>query len=223
SRTVLEEELAAAKAMHAPNVDKIAAMSVEEVLADDALSSYAQRGGEVIFKENCAPCHQTGGAGVVGIYPTLVDDEWIWGGTAEAIEYTVTHGIRNANYEDARVNDMPSFDDQLSDEEIDAVADYVVAASTGASLPEGLGQEVFVDNCAACHNADYDGAEPNGNVDMGGPALNNAIWLYDGSKAGIINQIRYPRNGVMPGFGLRLSETDIKQVSVYVHTRGGGQ
>jgi cytochrome c oxidase cbb3-type subunit 3 len=58
---------------------------------------------------------------------------------------------------------------------------------------------------------------------VGGPALNDAIWLYGGTKAEIVAQITNPRMGVMPAWGSRLDEATIKMLAVYVHTLGGGE
>ena len=94
ARSDLTESLAEAREARSGWLTEIAANEVPAILEDDTLRQYAMRGGEVLFKENCAPCHQTGGAGAHG-YPSLADDEWIWGGTPESILTTVRHGIRD--------------------------------------------------------------------------------------------------------------------------------
>ena len=42
-------------------------------------------------------------------YPNLNDDEWLWGGDLEAIEYTLQHGIRQPDHADTRFSQMPAF------------------------------------------------------------------------------------------------------------------
>lgn len=215
SRAEVRMELAAANEAKSSWLEKVNASPVEEILADNTLRPFATRGGEVIFKENCAPCHQTGGQGAPG-YPTLADDEWIWGGTPSAIAQTITHGVRWEIDEDTRFSEMSAFgaDELLEASEIDALADYVVALA-GGSTEEN---ELFLDNCASCH-----GEKGEGIADLGAPALNNQIWLFGGSREEIRAQIYQPQHGQMPSWGGRLSEADIKQVTVYVHGLGGGQ
>ncbi len=60
-------------------------------------------------------------------------------------------------------------------------------------------------------------------IDVGGPSLNDQIWLYEGTLAAIREQINQPRHGVMPAWGTRLGDTAVKQLAVYVHGLGGGQ
>ncbi|WP_413204720.1 cytochrome-c oxidase, cbb3-type subunit III [Rhodospirillum sp. A1_3_36] len=224
---IVQEMDAAYKTFHADKVEQINKMDVSAILADDTLRTYAYHAGEVIFKENCAPCHQSGGAGTNG-YPTLADDEWLWGGSADAIYKTVEYGIRDSvNYDDTRFNEMPSFD-YLSDDELNTLADYIVSVSQGGPAT-GPGAALFSDNCAVCHASAGEGPIADGNQDMGGPALNNQIWLYSGlhrtlgDKEAILSQMKTPQNGVMPGWSGRLKDSDIKSVAVYVHSLGGGQ
>lgn len=226
SRLNVETEIAEAKAAHATQLDAIAAKSVEEIAADADLRQYAMAGGEVLFKENCAPCHQSGGAGAVG-YPTLADDEWLWGGDLASIQTTIVDGIRSENSDNTRLSEMPAFGEFLSPEEITQVATYVKDMSQG-NVVEGPGQQLYVDNCAACHSSDYASAVSDGNHDMGAPSLGNNIWLYAGPGGDmtldmIKAQISKPRHSVMPAWGGRLKDEDIKMVSVYVHSLGGGQ
>ena len=59
--------------------------------------------------------------------------------------------------------------------------------------------------------------------DLGGPALNDSIWLYGGDRPGVVAQISRPKHGVMPTWEGRLSDNWIKMLTVYVHSLGGGQ
>jgi len=218
ARSDLADSLADARESRSEWLTQIAAKDVPAILSDNTLRTYAMRGGEVLFKENCAACHQTGGAGAYG-YPTLADDEWLWGGTPEDIQTTIRHGIRDQNNENTRINYMPEFgDDWFTDEEIEAVASYVYALSNGEAPEEGSGQELFSQQCVSCHGPDGGGVQM-----LGGPALNNRIFLYGDTKDAIAAQIRKPNHGVMPPWENRLSDEDIKQLAVYVHSLGGGQ
>ena len=217
SREELGTEMAAAKKAQSAWLDKLKKASAEEIAKNPELAKYARKGGEAMFKENCSACHGMNGAGVTG-YPSLQDDEWIWGGKIAEIEKTIRVGARST-HKDTRASDMPKFgvDQALKPEEIAVVADYVVALSSGKGVA-GKGAEVFADNCAACH-----GEKGEGNRDVGAPRLNNAIWLYKGDKKSIEAQVNNPRQGVMPTWEGRLNDVTIKQLAVYVHSLGGGE
>ena len=62
-----------------------------------------------------------------------------------------------------------------------------------------------------------------GSQDLGAPNRTDAIWLYGGSKEAITETVVNSRAGVMPHFDERLSDAEIKMLSVYVHSLGGGQ
>lgn len=220
SRAALDTDLAAAKAAQGGVVDKIAATQVADIAADPELARFATAAGKSLFKVYCTQCHGTGATGSVG-YPNLNDDDWLWGGTIDQIYTTITHGSRSEADPDTHFNLMPNFgaDQILSKEQIDAVAKQVASLSGiegGVASPEG--QQLFADNCAACH-----GDVGQGMADMGGPALNDKVWLYEGTLAGITAQIEKPRHGVMPAWGVRLGDTAVKELAVYVHGLGGGQ
>ena len=220
-RLDFEQRYAAAKAEQAQWTDRIATLDAAAVQADPELVQFAIAGGEKSFKTNCAPCHGLGGAGQ-GFFPTLADDDWIWGGNLEQIEYTIRHGIRNGDDPDARDNAMPAFgaDGLLDKGQIADVTQYLLAFTQRQTDAEAAerGAAVFAENCAACH-----GEAGEGIPDMGGPALNDMIWLYGGEPEQITAQIYRPRLGAMPAWQGRLDDTTIKMLTVYVHSLGGGE
>lgn len=216
SRGDVKTELSAAEAAKGDYVARVASSSVDEILANDELRQFAISAGSAAFKVNCVQCHGSGAAGSAG-YPNLNDDEWLWGGTPEEIRYTIAHGIRFNADADTHYSEMPAYADMMNREEVSAVASYVVALSQGGDLT-GPGQQLFADNCAACH-----GETGKGSTEFGAPDLTDAIWLYGSSKEEIASQIRSPRHGVMPAWQARLGETTVKELTVYVHSLGGGQ
>jgi len=215
-------ELHAAMADHAASqkeyVDRIAAMEMDAIAADQALAQFARAGGAAVFRTNCSQCHGSGATGAKG-YPNLQDDDWLWGGTPDDILQTVTHGIRFEQDDDTRQSQMPAFgrDEILSKTEIAAVADHVLSLSGKADATEE-GRQIFADNCAACHGENGEGQQA-----LGAPNLTDGIWLYGGDRATVIATITNSRAGVMPAWARRLSEAQIKQVALYVHDLGGGQ
>ncbi len=64
--------------------------------------------GKAAFGDNCVACHGVGGGGAKG-FPNLNDDDWLWGGSLEAIQQTLQHGIRATTDTDTRVSMMPAF------------------------------------------------------------------------------------------------------------------
>jgi cytochrome c oxidase cbb3-type subunit 3 len=57
-----------------------------------------------------------------------------------------------------------------------------------------------------------------GNPLLGAPALNDATWNYGGDHAQVIESISKGRNGVMPAFGTRLDETQIRLLAAWLKT-----
>ncbi len=207
-----QQEIIARRGVYAQRLSDTA---LEDIAKDPELYAFALAGGKAMYKENCAACHGTGAEGAAG-YPNLNDDDWIWGGTLAEIHHTLNVGIRSGHPE-ARNAMMPAFGDMLKKEEIEQLAAYVASLSdTSAASEEGAA--LYAQHCAVCH-----GAEGKGGREYGAPNLADALWLYGGSKAEIAQQIRAPRHGVMPAWEGRLSEETIKQLSIYVHSLGGGE
>jgi cytochrome c oxidase cbb3-type subunit 3 len=210
----------AAQAAQAGWRRRIAELSPAQIEADDELRRLATAAGRATFLQNCAPCHGRGAAGQVGQFPSLIGNDWIWGGRLDDIYQTVQHGIRNEDPE-SRNSAMPVFGEILPPQQIEQVADYVLTladparAATRAAMP---GADVFAQNCAPCH-----GPTGHGGRAVGAPNLAAGIWHYGGTREAIIRQVTTPRMGVMPSFGKRLGDVTLKLVAVYIHTLGGGE
>jgi cytochrome c oxidase cbb3-type subunit 3 len=192
---------------------------LEQLPQDADLNRYAIARGGAVFRAQCSQCHGSGAAGAKG-YPNLLDNDWLWGGTVTQISATIDHGIRNETDPDARWSQMPAFGDIFSDEETAATIEYVVSLSGGEhdAAMAATGSELFLDNCSACH-----GEAGLGDYEIGAPNLADAIWLYGGDRETLTETIVYSRFGIMPAWGQRLSDADVRAVSVYVHGLGGGQ
>jgi cytochrome c oxidase cbb3-type subunit 3 len=202
---------------------QIAGSSFADIQADPVLFDYARRSGESAFKLVCVQCHGSGAQGSQELgYPNLNDDVWLWGGTPEQIYETITHGIRNEVDPEARNSAMPAYGvlGMLNRQEISDVAHYVLSLSMAEHNEEAAarGQETYMAQCAACHMPNGDG-----NPILGAPRLNDPIWLYGGSHEQIVSQIYNPQLGVMPPWGERFDEATRKQLTLYIHSLGGGQ
>lgn len=200
-------------------MERFKGATLQQIMADPELYAFANAGGKAAFKDNCATCHGSGGAGAKG-YPNLNDDDWIWGGTLDDIHFTIQNGVRSTG-DDTRVSQMPAFGKEglLKQDELDAVTDYVVALSGGIKKTSyDQGAQIFQENCTACHGADGKGMR-----EVGAPNLTDGIWLYGGDRKTVYETIFYARKGVMPEWKSRLDETTIKALTVYLHELGGGE
>jgi cytochrome c oxidase cbb3-type subunit 3 len=204
------------EAVRAQFETQIQSLSAKEILANPGLSDYVVASAKVLFGDNCAACHGGGGQGNVG-FPALVDDDWLYGGSIETIEQTVTMGRKGI---------MTSHGKILSDAEIDSLA-QAIEAGNPTSDPNFTQK-----GCVACHGMDGKGMAVLGSVD-----LTDSIYRFlpaegetqlDSIKYTIkygVNDATEPktREAVMPPFGERLSKDEIKKLAVYVHKFGGGQ
>ncbi len=220
TRALLQKDLAEARKDQAKYIEQLKAASYSDIAKDEEKSAFAYSMAKVLFADNCAACHQGGGNGVIGPYPNLLDDAWLWGGTYEQIEQTIKNG---------RTGNMPAFKAQLSAAQIDNVAEYILSLSghevTADKAAQGEG--VFSSNCAVCH-----GQDAKGQVIMGSANLTDSIWTIanvpaatslEGKKAAISNVIRNGKSRQMPAWNNRLTDTEIKILTFYVHELGGGQ
>jgi cytochrome c oxidase cbb3-type subunit 3 len=198
-------------------LQKISNRQLPAILGDPELMGFVDSAGKVLFGDNCAPCHGSGGAGVIGSYPNLTDSDWLYGGKPADIHETLVQG-RNGY--------MPAHQDKLSEDQIEAVATYVgsLAGEDWAQGKEDLiqqGDQIFHSNEAACYACH--GADAKGNQTLGAPNLTDAIWFYGGKKETVMTTIREGRQAEMPSWEGRLSDREIKILTAYVHSLGGGQ
>ena len=219
-RDAVDAEVRAVAAQRAGVMDKIGAMSFEQIRNDPQLMAAADTAGRIAFANNCQPCHGAGGGGQPG-YPALAAGAWIWGGSLEAIQQTITYGIRSGDPK-ARDQQMPRFgiDGILKPEEIQQVADYVMTLYGTAEPGKDVaaGKKLFADNCAICH-----GDAGQGDREKGAPRLASRVHLYGDSRDIVVSQITNPRMGVMPAWHTRLDPATIKSLTLNVHSLGGGE
>jgi cytochrome c oxidase cbb3-type subunit 3 len=214
----LEREQAAIAQRQAQYMEKFSDAPFDSIMNDPQLYAFATAGGAAAFKDNCATCHGTGGAGAKG-YPNLNDDDWLWGGTVEDIYQTLLYGVRSA-HEDTRLSMMPSFgkDGLMTRDEVRVMTDYVVTLSAGKDVTQHAGYPMFQQKCASCHGPDARGGRT-----FGAPNLTDGIWLYGDTAEAIYATIFNGRNGMMPFWQGRLDDNTLRQLAVYVHSLGGGE
>lgn len=198
-------------------VDKVKDMSFEEIEQDPDTLQFAMSVGHGTFGDYCAACHGAGGQGKIGLFPNLADNAWLYGNSYETIVSKIQGGINGM---------MPA--QNVPEDQIDDLAKYVLSLSGNAEVSgeaASRGKQAFA-TCAGCH-----GQNGKGNEAMGAPNLTDAIWdVADvpgcaGDTACQVDEIKHVvNNGIerqMPGFGDRLTETQMRMLAIYVRQLGG--
>lgn len=181
---------------------------------DQSLSSLAGNkdivtSGRMLFQTHCAACHRDNAQGAKH-FPNLIDNEWMYGGSDNAIIHSIELGRNGA---------MPGWVDVLRPDEISKISYYLASLNQRhTDVPEvkvELGKELFVKTCSSCHG---DGRLVN--TETGVPDLSDNIWLHGGSIEEIQHTIRAGLNNVMPAFGEQLSQNEILAIGAYItHAR----
>ena len=202
---------------------KVAAASYSDILGDAEMMAFSRSVANGLFGDNCAPCHGSGGQGVMGLFPNLADDAWLWGGSIEDIQSTIGQG---------HLGFMPAFRETFNDQQLDDLATYVLSLS-GNKVDEAVrtrGKILFqtdAGGCYYCHTQAGTGLKSQGAAN-----LTDQIWTIadvngapdlDTKKKRIEKVIANGVQRQMPHWSDRLSPTQIKLLTVYVHELGGGQ
>jgi cytochrome c oxidase cbb3-type subunit 3 len=169
----------------------IADMQLATIQEDPKAMASAQS----VYDRNCAVCHGYEAQGQANLFPSLVDSDWQWGKTPAQIEQTIRGG-RNAA--------MVAWGAVLGEQGAADVAGYVLTLADGGA-EEHPGKTQYNQFCIACH-----GPTGDGNPALGAPTLKDGIWLYGGNIKKVTESIANGRSGVMPAFGERLDDTQIR-------------
>ena len=175
--------------------------SIEQLAEDPA----AQQMGARLFVDNCAACHGRGGYGNVKIgAPSLIDDDWLYGGSGKDI-YSSIH--------DGRSGLMPPWATALGEDNVRNLANYVLSLSGSPHDAQraAAGKPLFA-TCAACH-----GEQGKGNPALGAPNLTDHTWLHGGKLSDIERTIGSGRQGHMPAWNRRLSEDQMRVLAAYIY------
>jgi len=195
----VQADQAKAHEQMAPLYAKFAAQKTEALARDPQ----AMAVGERLFANNCAGCHGADARGSKG-FPNLTDSDWLWGGTPERIEETITKG---------RIGVMPPLSAVVgNDEDMRNLAHYVLSLSDSPynSIKAAYGKPKF-GICAACH-----GANGKGNTMLGTPNLTDNVWLHGWGEDAIVSMIKNGKTNVMPAHEKRLSPEQIHVLAAYV-------
>lgn len=195
------EEVADADADYGPLYKKYASIDIATLVKDPN----AIKTGKRLFSTYCTTCHGSDARGAKG-FPSLVDDEWLYGGEPDNIKKTLTDG---------RAGAMPAWGAAMDTDTLKAVVEYVQSLHTNQGDPKllALGKEKYGLFCVACH-----GADGKGNPALGAPNLANDIWLYGGSDRLLLETLQNGRNGQMPAHGNFLGADKVHLLTAYVYS-----
>jgi cytochrome c oxidase cbb3-type subunit 3 len=205
-RNQYDAEMQKAEAQYGPIFNKYLSQDVMTVAADKD----AREMGHRLFLTYCAQCHGSDAKGANG-FPNLTDSDWLWGGTPEKIEETITNGHDNI---------MPpkGVKPDMTDEEVKNVIAYersLSGLSHDAARAE-LGKPLFAQACAACHGPEGKGDQ------IGHPNLTDKVYLYGSSEASMIETVTKGRLNRMPAWGDVLGKAKVHLLTAYVWGLGGG-
>jgi cytochrome c oxidase cbb3-type subunit 3 len=178
-------------------------------LAELAKNPDAVRLGRNLFLNNCATCHGSDARGAKG-FPNLADKAWLYGGSPEAIEMSITKGRNGV---------MPPLGAAVGEQGVAELTAYLWGLShpgAGDAAAAAAGAQKFQQFCAACH-----GADAKGNQALGAPDLTDADWLHVTSPEDISDVVARGRVSQMPAQEGVLGADRIRVLAAYVLSLGG--
>ena len=195
-------------------VKEIAETPFDTIATDPQQSKFVLAYGKSIFGDYCAACHQRGGQGVIGHYPNLIDDAWLWGSDVSDIETSIRKG---------RKGNMPAHKSSLTADEIEQAAHYVLSLSKQSSDVVAIekGKAIFnTKGCSGCHMPTAMGMKA-----LGSANLTDHIWTQAdvngtddaGKKLAAVKQVI--TEGIqreMPAWESRLKDDEIKILVSYI-------
>jgi cytochrome c oxidase cbb3-type subunit III len=194
-----QAEQAKAAATMAPLYARFVPMKESELARDPQAMGI----GERLFVNHCAACHGSDARGSKG-FPNLTDNDWLWGGSFEAIQQSITQGRNGV---------MPPMAAAVgSADDVRNVSHYVLSLSDSPhdSVAAQLGRSKF-GACAACHSVDG-----KGNQALGAPNLTDKIWLHGWGEPSIVAIVNGGKNNLMPAHGTRLTPEQVRVLAAYV-------
>lgn len=118
SEAEFRQAMAQHEKIHAKASPPPAASAASTVTGADKTGGGDAEAGEKIYAARCAMCHGAEGEG--GIGPNLKDDQYLYGGSFQAVHESIAKG---------RPRGMPAFGNQLSASDIDNLTAYVLSLS----------------------------------------------------------------------------------------------
>jgi len=164
--------------------------------------------GQNQYANNCATCHGSDARGAKG-FPNLTDNDWLYGGSPEAIEFSIKYG---------RMGVMPALGAAIGEKGVNDVIGYL-RSLTGRNIDSArvaAGQQTYATLCASCH-----GPDATGNQALGAPNLVDEIWLHGAGDPDMRDVINNGRTNQMPAHKDLLSEDRIRVLVAYILSLSG--
>lgn len=198
--TQYQAEIEQADAKFGPLYEKYRGQDLLAVAANPE----ATKIGERLFATYCTSCHGADARGGRG-FPNLRDNDWLYGGTPDAIKASIMQG---------RSGMMPAWGMALQAEGVRNVTDYVLSLSGREhdAAAAAAGKEKFMQMCVGCH-----GPSGTGNPMIGAPNLTDSVWLYGANRDTIATSIDRGRSGRMPAHAEFLGEAKVHLLAAYVY------
>ena len=195
-----EAEVGDAQKQYGPLYARLAAKDLVTLAADPEAKAVGQK----LFVNYCSQCHASDARGAKG-FPSLADNDWLYGGDPETIKASILNGRNGV---------MPGLGSAIGPGGVRDTANYVrmlsgLAHDAGAAA---RGKATFGTICAGCH-----GPEGTGNPAVGAPNLADKIWLHGSAEATIVQTIAQGRASVMPAHKDFLGEERSHILAAYVY------
>lgn len=201
SKSRYEAEMKQVNARLKPQYDAFLKRSIPDLAGDHK----AMRTGVRIFYNNCMTCHGSDAGGIRG-FPSLKDNDWLYGGTPEKIKESISKGRNGV---------MPAWGPALPGDNLANVTEYVLSLSNRKHDSDMAlkGKIKFQQLCIGCH-----GPEAKGMQVLGAPNLTDNIWLHGAARSTIMDVIKNGRSGQMPAHETLLSEAKIHLLAAYIYS-----
>ncbi|MBE9563302.1 MAG: cytochrome-c oxidase, cbb3-type subunit III [Proteobacteria bacterium] len=198
-----EAEMKAADEVYMPIFTKYQGEPIAELVKEPEAVQIGHR----LFMTYCTVCHGSDAGGVKG-FPSLRDDDWLYGGEPDVIKASIMTG-RQGVMPAAAANGL------ATDADINNIAQYVLSLSNAKhDAPAAVeGEKTFKRICFACHGPDGKGVQA-----MGAPNLTDNTWLYGGSESDVKESITKGRQGRMPAHGEFLGEAKVHLLATYIYS-----
>lgn len=202
--------------------DKISKLPLSDILKDDQLKMYSIKSSKTAFGDNCAGCHGANGQGNKD-FPVLADDDWLYGGSVQQINTSITKG---------RKGNMPAQMMGITEDEAHNLSSYLLSLNDDTIKANPSSKGLYASKgCVGCHAPTM-----KGNKFMGSADLSDSIYRFKDTDqlASYKKTIMYgvnqkdvsgTRNAVMPAFNDSpvLTSNQIKKLTIFVHSLGGGK
>jgi cytochrome c oxidase cbb3-type subunit III len=204
----LQRDTAANQQVLEATLAPLRGLSLGSLAANPSATSIGHR----LYLDNCAACHGARALGNTALgAPNLTDADSLHGTDPDSVMTSIRDG---------RIGTMPAWGAALGVDGVKEVAAYVLAFS-GVKTPEdwrAAGKARYETMCVACH-----GPDGHGNPALGAPDLTDQTWLYGGTFKRVEESIRDGRTGVMPAWGKRLNEDELRVIAAWVLAQADDQ